>query len=867
MNKKVIKRLSIVLLTFILSLTNLITYANAYSDKASSDGWLTYYPMQCGGSTSFEVDWINDTAGFDLRGCYATFGEAKTAMNTVGDDAVIRHPGSYSMTHIIAMKYGVAYTYPGREGSLLMKVNGYQNSAQTYTSKYRQLDYWDTLSFDANTGRGNIYVTLAGFDAVAELFNVDLIPQKFIDKHFPIWLGGYDASDEHEAPYYTQIQRTYYAVEQRGNYKDLVLYAFSGWGKNGGTPINIAAISVCPAADWMNVGDYYYTYDDINYFRDPYFRDKAGTYVNYYQFVPMRSKSYIPSEAYNGFLAAKGYTNSVMWNTGQYFIAGQQNYGVNAMLVFAQACNESAYGTSYFARNRYNLFGWNAVDSNPNEASRYSDLQYAIGMQMGVQLQYGYMTSKNRYTFYGDHLGNKGSGITVKYASAPYYGLQLAAVAYEFDKFSKNYNGELTDYNTTQIGLVTESGVNVRSAPNGNVLYQTGYATGYQKTYTVAVLGQSGDWYQIQSLDRVVNGHNGVDMSDRTAKIYNWEQSVGYISAQYVQLLNTKVTPIIPLSTAGEWRKDGVGWWYRFYDGTYPKSQWLQIPSNSENAWYHFNEQGYMDTGWLNDGGYRYHLGTADDGKMKVGWQTIEDDWYFFNTSGQLLTGWLHVGGQWYYSDATTGKMQTGWLMDGGNKYYLNPNGGNMLTGWQTVENGLYYLNNSGQIQTGWFQIGGLWYYGDTSTGQVQTGWLTEGGHKYYLNIDDGKMLVGWNQIDDEWYYFNLSGHLQTGWIHANGVWYYSAPDTGIMQIGFVDIDGNRYYLNPPGGNMITGWGQISGDWYIFNTSGHQLSGWVYTYGLWYYMDPTNQNKMATGWITDTSGNQYFINADGTWRG
>ena len=87
------------------------------------------------------------------------------------------------------------------------------------------------------------------------------------------------------------------------------------------------------------------------------------------------------------------------------------------------------------------------------------------------------------------------------------------------------------------------------------------------------------------------------------------------------------------------------------------------------------------------------------------------------------------------------------------------------------------------------------------------------------------------------------------------------------MQTGFVDIDGNRYYLNPPGGNMITGWNQINGDWYIFNTSGHQLSGWVYTYGLWYYMDPTNQNKMVTGWITDTSGNQYFINADGTWRG
>ena len=39
---------------------------------------------------------------------------------------------------------------------------------------------------------------------------------------------------------------------------------------------------------------------------------------------------------------------------------------------------------------------------------------------------------------------------------------------------------------------------------------------------------------------------------------------------------------------AAKWVKDGKGWWYRYADGTYPKSTWLKL-----DAWYWFDASGY----------------------------------------------------------------------------------------------------------------------------------------------------------------------------------------------------------------------------------------------------------------------------------
>ena len=104
-------------------------------------------------------------------------------------------------------------------------------------------------------------------------------------------------------------------------------------------------------------------------------------------------------------------------------------------------------------------------------------------------------------------------------------------------------------------------------------------------------------------------------------------------------------TRSISTSTAqpsGTWKRDDIGWWYQYSDGTYPTSGWRTLAWNGQYKWYHFDKIGYMDTGWFTDiDGHRYFLYPVSDGeqgKMLTGWQRIEGLWYYFyETSGSPL--------------------------------------------------------------------------------------------------------------------------------------------------------------------------------------------------------------------------------------
>jgi Mannosyl-glycoprotein endo-beta-N-acetylglucosaminidase len=50
---------------------------------------------------------------------------------------------------------------------------------------------------------------------------------------------------------------------------------------------------------------------------------------------------------------------------GAAFLAAERTYGVNARFLLAAALHESAWGTSYIARVKHNLFGYNAYDRDP----------------------------------------------------------------------------------------------------------------------------------------------------------------------------------------------------------------------------------------------------------------------------------------------------------------------------------------------------------------------------------------------------------------------------------------------------------------------------------------------------------------------
>ncbi len=85
----------------------------------------------------------------------------------------------------------------------------------------------------------------------------------------------------------------------------------------------------------------------------------------------------------------------------------------------------------------------------------------------------------------------------------------------------------------------------------------------------------------------------------------------------------------------GQWRKDEIGWWYQYSDGSYPVSQWVCLTWNGTPDWYYFHERGYLYTGWLKDGGYWYYLHLLADGRqgyMYTGWRCIDGRWYEFNS-------------------------------------------------------------------------------------------------------------------------------------------------------------------------------------------------------------------------------------------
>ncbi|MBQ3073080.1 MAG: CHAP domain-containing protein, partial [Ruminococcus sp.] len=102
----------------------------------------------------------------------------------------------------------------------------------------------------------------------------------------------------------------------------------------------------------------------------------------------------------------------------------------------------------------------------------------------------------------------------------------------------------------------------------------------------------------------------------------------------------------------GAWEYDGVGYRYRYVDGTYGANCWLDDATNN-----------YV----------RYYLDA--NGYSVRGWQKIGDAWYYFDpNSGALLSGWLYIDDKWYYTDST-GAMQTGWVEQDGHYFYFDSSG------------------------------------------------------------------------------------------------------------------------------------------------------------------------------------------------
>lgn len=503
-------------------------------------------------SCGYEVAYINDDGSFNTESCYSDFASAKNRMKELGGDVVVRHDSSYSYTKIIAMNSGIAYSYP-RDGATLNIYQDVNNHSiyykQTYVARHFELNYLDTERY-LGDGRGMIETNINGFHGFTDLEYVDLVPSKFIRNGIAITLGGNNPYTN-EGTFTFVPKQNYYERRTSGNYSEIVYHIYRGFPANGYEPVS-EAIVIGPAPSDMNEGVKYYSYDGVNFYSDSDFKNKSFTYYNYYQFLPLRSKTNISADIFNSYISK--YDNSVMRGTGQTFIDAQNKYGINALLLFAMAAHESANGTSGYATKRNNLFGWNAVDADPNQATSFSSVAVCVNEQAGVNLRGFVDVTDGR--FFSSSLGNKGSGLNVKYASDPYWGMEIASIAYQIDKLSKNKNGTLSDYNYYSLSLINKFDIPVKQEPSdgSKTLYTTQYGPHYQEGFIVIDLGTQGSYTKVQSTNPI--DENGNIKTHRTPITtgnlnpisygeYDFDRSVAYINSEYLTVVNKKNDVIV----------------------------------------------------------------------------------------------------------------------------------------------------------------------------------------------------------------------------------------------------------------------------------------------------------------------------------
>ena len=297
---------------------------------------------------------------------------------------------------------------------------------------------------------------------------------------------------------------SYYTVNSSGWLVHYYTY------RNSSNTVTLASTRVGYAPSYLSTGTKYYSYDG-HYFYTTYAKmitdytnyssldfsnsvNEDDPYYNYYQYLSLRSETTFTTSNMNSRISSVKGSSSILYNNCSIFTSAQDTYGINAAIMFGIACNESAYGTSSIATNKNNLFGLNAYDSSTSSASTFSSLQTCVNEFANYWMSQGYLNgTDSRYR--GPHLGDKESGINVKYASDPYWGEKAASQCYYL-------SGVSSDCNYYTLGIVQDSIITTYQSTNTNTKIYTSGTASDKVIYnypTIILEKTSSTWYKIQS--------------------------------------------------------------------------------------------------------------------------------------------------------------------------------------------------------------------------------------------------------------------------------------------------------------------------------------------------------------------------------
>lgn len=424
----------------------------------------------------------------------------------------------------------------------------YSNEQLRTTSSYSVVNFntsYDTTNYtEVGTGTGGY--TYGGYAADAAFLGTSTDGKKVKFKLAGV-TGWVNKSDVEIVPYSASLTLSYYSVS------DGYLYHYISTNLDKGSTSSTQIVGKAPS--YLSSGTKYYSYDG-HYFYTSYPNmiedykgghsnravNKNNPFYNYYQFLSHRTKTTFTAADFDNRVNAVISGSSKMKNAGQYFICNQNEFSANASLMFGVAVNESAWGTSKIANDKNNLFGHGAVDSNPYYgASGYDTVSDSIKYHAEVYIDKGY-TDPADWRYFGPHLGDKASGINVKYASDPYWGEKAAAQSYYLEKQTgKNDSSKYT------LAISEESSIiNIRKEANtsSTIMYTTGATSGASVSQFPFVIvgettgqnvGGTTKWYKVQTDGSLNSARTNLDIN----RDYDFSHDYGYISASVVDVIYT----------------------------------------------------------------------------------------------------------------------------------------------------------------------------------------------------------------------------------------------------------------------------------------------------------------------------------------
>lgn len=499
---------------FIVSLFMIVNINNV-----SANAYVPTVTTRTTSCANYEVVMINSSAVISNVSCETTYSAALTKANAQSSTM-------YNVASIIKNKK-IIYT---KYGLVDYNINGNVDTYTTssLTTKYTYINPaqggTDALFLAYNDSNGAVQIKLSN--------HIGWI----INNTYTI------------VPISVASNRSHYVVQNNSSTNTNELFhnilKIGQFKASSGVYYTLGALG--PAPSGLSAGTIYYSYDGHYFYTDftkmvNDVRSNSnanainGTkpHFNYYQYLPHRSKTFYDATTLNNYINNRVASNSKLKDLGATFKDAENKYGSHALLMLAVAANESSWGTSTIALDKNNLFGHGAVDTNPYySATGYTTPANSVYYHADYFVNRQYSDVKGDWRYFGAHLGDKGSGINVKYASDPYWGEKAATIAYQVD----NANGLQEMKNAKQIVVkTTSSNVPVYKDANTSTLLYNLNNKSLGVSYIPQIkLGESGSYYKVQtdmglSSNRTVVAPSSSN-TNVSAYLYNWTNSYGYIA-------------------------------------------------------------------------------------------------------------------------------------------------------------------------------------------------------------------------------------------------------------------------------------------------------------------------------------------------